>query len=646
MSQGSQKPQSDLASKKISEQSAKGKRKIFSRENLSKIILPSLFLIAIIMTPVLFEAFNVRHERIDDIIDKEYDDNWPFPGIGDAPSQNLDPSLNNDTDDFMDQFTEGIPAESQDIILYRISPYDPNNQFYWRMEAYDTYTMFAWERNFSLTSYPGYSSSSGDGEFSVTSMEMTYLGSQLSRYFPAPYHYINSEKIYENYQFDPSYDIISSSMDEDMYGCKVITGEFVPTIANTTLSYIVEYTKQNNSDIKTNSAGYSDLAAYLSLDSQLAARYLQIPTSYSTNAPYTTTIASNLYDPTKTIYSQVMKNMLWLSTNCTYDINMLLGLSNDAPASGEDYVEWFLNRHSGTAAHFAASLAIICRLQNIPSRIVIGFSYGDNDGSEFLIRAKHLHSWVEIFIPFSGTTGYWVAFDPSPLIPTIRESYGNNVIGANPIFYCSNEFFLFPHMLPTAPSPYIFEPNPLSNAWYQDPYPPNAWYGPYVNRTQSFTIFAILASGSLTDLLYYLFTGNPGDLDFIEGEEIIFYDTTDNILLGSAITDSGGNASISYAYPIATNSGLHKISAKWLGVEVPTYDLQKITVDLNEDDFYEAGIILTGVINITSGYLEQIINSFYCTEFNQKCVILGFSLDMVFQDCKIILITIIPKKSI
>ncbi|HUT80788.1 MAG TPA: transglutaminase domain-containing protein [Candidatus Bathyarchaeia archaeon] len=644
MSQGNRKPQSDIASKKVREQSAKGKRKIFSRENLSKIILPSLFLIAIIMTPVLFEAFNVRHERIDDIINKEYDDNWPFPGLGDAPSQNLDPSLNNDSDDFMDLFTEGIPEESQDIILYRVSPYDSNNQYYWRMEAYDTYTMDAWERNFSTTTYPGYSTSTGDGEFSVTSMEMTYLGGELSRYFPVPYHYINSEKLYENYQFSPSGDVISTSMDQDMYGCKIISGEFTPTVANTTLSYTVEYTKQDNSDIKANSAGYSALSNYLSLNPGLAARYLQIPSGYSTTAQYTTSIASDLYDPTKTIYGQVMKDMLWLSTNCTYDVNMLLGLSDDAPATGEDYVNWFLTRHSGTAAHFAASLAILCRLQNIPSRIILGFSYGDNGGSEFLIRARHLHSWVEIFVPFSSTTGYWVAFDPSPLIPGIRESYGNNVIGVNPIFYCSNEFFLFPHMLPTAPSPYIFEPNPLSNAWYQDPYPPNAWFGPYVNRTQSFSIFAILASGSLTDLLVYLYSGDPGDLDFVEGEEITFYDTTDNIILGSAITDSGGNASINYAYPITANSGLHKISAEWLGTEVPIYDLQYITVNLQEDDFQESGVILTGIINITSGYPEQITNSFSNIEFNQKYIILNLPLKLITQDYVPLLIFIILKK--
>ncbi|NHJ86823.1 MAG: transglutaminase domain-containing protein [Asgard group archaeon] len=645
MSQGSRKSQSDLVSKKISQQSVKGRRKIFSKENLLKIILPSLFLIALIMSPVLFEAFNVRHERIDDIIDKEYDDDWPFSDDPNDPTQDLDPSLNNDSSDFMDDFTDGIPEETQNMILYRVSPYDSANQYYWRMEVYDTYLMDSWERNFTRLPYTGYSSSTGDGEFTVTTMEMVYQGSELSRYFPAPYHYINSERISEDYQFIPSGDVISTSMYSDIYGTKRISGEFAPTVSTTNLTYTVEYTKQNNSDIKASSVGYSALSSYLSLHPEVASRYLQIPTDYSTEAPFTTSIASSLYDNSVTIYNQVMKNMIWLSGYCLPDIDMFLGQSTDSPDPGEDYVEWFLNRQSGTAAHYAASLAILCRLQNIPSRIVVGFSYGDNDGSEFLIRAMDYHSWVEIFIPFSSSTGYWVAFDPFPLIPGIRDSYGNNVIGASPIFYCSNEFFLSPHMLPTAPTPYIFEPNPLSNAWYQDPYPPNDWYGPYVNRTQSFDIFAILASGSLTDLFVYLYSGITGDLDFVEGEEISFYDTTYDILLGSAITDSGGNATISYAYPLVANSGQHIISARWLGIEVPTYDIQDITINFDIVDLMsleDSGVLLTGIINITSVYPEQIVNLF--SNLNQKYIISTLPINPLIHNTKLLLIVIIPKR--
>ncbi|MHA1211928.1 MAG: transglutaminase domain-containing protein, partial [Candidatus Heimdallarchaeota archaeon] len=573
MSQDRRKPQSDKVDKKSNTSSPK--KKFFSRDNISKVILPSLFLIGIILTPLVFEVFSTRHQRIDDVIDDNYDGNWPLPGIG-SPSQPIDPDTNN-TEDLMDLFTDGIPEETQDIILYRISPYDANEEYYWRLEVYDNYDTTSWDRDISTVPYTGYDNyltdTFADGEFTVTSMEMTYFDNLLLRYFPAPYHYIYSEEFNNNYQFNPAIDVVSSSIEEDIYGSKLFNAEFIPSISNTTLTYDIAYTEQNNTDIKVSSTGFSDLSTLIGLDSELNDRYLQLPLDYSSTAPYTNAVANSLLDNSRTIYTQVMRNMIWLATNCTYDYPMLMGLSDDAPAPGEDYVEWFLTRRSGTAAHFASSLSILCRLQNIPTRLVVGFSYGEENNSDFVIRAKHLHSWVEVFLPFDNTHGYWVAFDPSPLLPEVsRDAFGKNVIGSELIFHCSNEFFLLPHMTPTAPSPYIFEPNPLSPAWFEDPYSPGDWYGPYVNREENFNIFALIANGKNSDLLTYLssvFT-DPGDLVFSPGEEVTFYDITDNIELGTAVTDSGGIAQITFNYSSTTNTGQHIIVAEWLGIRVST----------------------------------------------------------------------------
>ena len=88
------------------------RRKIFTRSNFFKIFLPSLILIGIILTPVLFEAFNTRHQRVDDIIEA------PFPpDLFDIfntiiPGLDIDPDLN-DSDDFMDGFTNGVVDPEQ-----------------------------------------------------------------------------------------------------------------------------------------------------------------------------------------------------------------------------------------------------------------------------------------------------------------------------------------------------------------------------------------------------------------------------------------------------------------------------------------------------------------------------------------------------
>ncbi|NHJ31274.1 MAG: transglutaminase domain-containing protein [Asgard group archaeon] len=595
MSQDSRKPQRGPIPRSPKEQMVPKKRKIFTRSNITKIFLPSLFLIAIILTPVLFEAFNTRHQRLDDIIEAPVPGNWYDDLFNNgAPSQDIDPD-DNSTDGFMDGFTNGVSDPER--ILFRITPTD--EYFYWRLEAYDQYLMDSWDKNITTTEISGYAThpaADDDGTFTVQTAELPYSGGTLAGNFPAPYHYQYNEVFADNTYFEPAINWTEeyTTLNEDMYGCKVIDAQFEQVSGNTTLYYDTYYTIQNNTDIKQGSEGFSSLSTLVAADSTLTDRYLQIPTDYSTFAPDTTQVAANLLNTSNTIFSQVYRNMFWLSNNCTYDLDMLLGLSTESPAPGEDYVEWFLDRRMGTAAHFAAALAVICRLQNIPSRIIVGFSSGDIEGSEFVIKAKHVHSWIEVFIPIGGT-GYWVAFDPSPLIPGLREQFGVNTIGFETVFHCTNEFFISPlHMQQQSSYPY-FVPEPTSTAWFSDPYNPGNWYGPYVNRSQSFFITAFLANGNDQDFFNYIRGQGSGDLEFIQGEQITFIDTTANIILGSAVTDAAGEATISYSYPVDADSGLHYIVAEWQGIQTPTYDLRYLPLS-----YVETGVIVTGSVNITS----------------------------------------------
>ncbi|NHK31985.1 MAG: transglutaminase domain-containing protein [Asgard group archaeon] len=594
-------PRDDSLRKKVKSPPKKPKKKFFTRDNVSKIILPSLLLIAIILTPIFFEIFDVRHQKIDDVVEAPVPGNW-YDDLfnGGAPTQDIDPDDDNFTDGFMDGFTNGLSDPERE--LFRVQP--TSEKLYWRLETYDTYTMDAWDKDYTTSNITGYSSLPGysDGEFTVTT-DRNYTGGILTSYFPAPYHYLYPEVFSDNYNFNPSSEWlqVTSSLQEDIYDCKIISTQFEPTSGSTTLAYDVSYTLQDNTLIRDSSAGFSELNTHRTTDTELTTRYLQLPTDYSSNAPYTTQIAADLLNASASIYQQVFRNIIWLSNNCTYDLAMLLGLSDEAPSLGEDYVEWFLNRNMGTAAHFAASLSIICRLQNIPSRIVVGFSYGDEMASEFIIRAKHVHSWVEVFIPFSDSEGYWVAFDPSPLIPGLRDEYGANTIGFDTIFYCTNEFFLPPHVYPNpiSPPPY-FIANPLSTAWSQDPYNPSNWYGPYVSRNQPFNLIAYLALGSDLDFYDYITTGNPSALTFIEGEQVTFIDTTTDTILGTALTNSSGVAQFNQTYDITTASGLHIIAASWLGTQVETINLLTYNPFAIPPSYEASGVIVSGTVNITN----------------------------------------------
>jgi transglutaminase-like putative cysteine protease len=78
-----------------------------------------------------------------------------------------------------------------------------------------------------------------------------------------------------------------------------------------------------------------------------------------------------------------------------------------------DPVEDFLfQQRAGHCEYFAASMAVMLRLEGVPARVVNGFQPGEwNEfGRYFTVRQRDAHAWVEAFIPGAG----WLTFDPSP----------------------------------------------------------------------------------------------------------------------------------------------------------------------------------------------------------------------------------------
>jgi hypothetical protein len=81
----------------------------------------------------------------------------------------------------------------------------------------------------------------------------------------------------------------------------------------------------------------------------------------------------------------------------------------------EDFV---INTKVGHCNRFATALVLMLRSVGVPSRIVLGYSGYETDGSgTYEIRQCHAHSWVEALIqrPTSGGhTWHWLTLDPTP----------------------------------------------------------------------------------------------------------------------------------------------------------------------------------------------------------------------------------------
>jgi transglutaminase-like putative cysteine protease len=81
----------------------------------------------------------------------------------------------------------------------------------------------------------------------------------------------------------------------------------------------------------------------------------------------------------------------------------------------------FLAQKSGYCIHFASAMAVMARLEGIPSRIAVGYAPGRITGAtvsipgqaalpEYEVDARDAHAWPELYFQGVG----WVAFEPTP----------------------------------------------------------------------------------------------------------------------------------------------------------------------------------------------------------------------------------------
>ncbi|QDW29140.1 transglutaminase domain-containing protein [Arthrobacter sp. KBS0702] len=81
----------------------------------------------------------------------------------------------------------------------------------------------------------------------------------------------------------------------------------------------------------------------------------------------------------------------------------------------------FLAQKSGYCIHFASAMAVMARLEGIPSRVAVGYAPGRPTGAtvsipgqgalpEYEVDARDAHAWPELYFQGVG----WVAFEPTP----------------------------------------------------------------------------------------------------------------------------------------------------------------------------------------------------------------------------------------
>ncbi|MGA8151055.1 MAG: DUF3488 and transglutaminase-like domain-containing protein [Terriglobales bacterium] len=143
---------------------------------------------------------------------------------------------------------------------------------------------------------------------------------------------------------------------------------------------------------------------------EILLNYLQLPTL----DPRIPRLAEQITASESSNYDKAVALERYLRSHFGYTLQ----LSRSAPR--DPLANFLFERKRGHCEYFASSMAVMLRTLQIPSRVVNGFRTGEfNDlTSQYLIRARDAHSWVEAYFPGYG----WVSFDPTPAAPAATNT--------------------------------------------------------------------------------------------------------------------------------------------------------------------------------------------------------------------------------
>jgi transglutaminase-like putative cysteine protease len=119
----------------------------------------------------------------------------------------------------------------------------------------------------------------------------------------------------------------------------------------------------------------------------------------------------------------------------------------------------FLTQKSGYCIHYSSAMAVMARLEGIPSRIAVGYAPGRSTGEtvslggqgalpEFEVDARDAHAWPELYFQGLG----WVPFEPTPSRGVVPDYASETVSPGSPDLIENNDD-LIPDSTAPAPAP-------------------------------------------------------------------------------------------------------------------------------------------------------------------------------------------------
>lgn len=162
------------------------------------------------------------------------------------------------------------------------------------------------------------------------------------------------------------------------------------------LTYTVLSRTPNIERAKLESAGATDPQA-------ITDTYLGLPSDFPF---YASDLARAVTRGAVTRYEKARALQDWFRTQFNYSLDTKAGHGDDALVS-------FLQSGEGYCEQFAGAYAAMARSLDIPARVAVGFTPGNEDPDDpdvYHVLGRHAHAWPEVYFPGSG----WVPFEPTP----------------------------------------------------------------------------------------------------------------------------------------------------------------------------------------------------------------------------------------
>ena len=174
--------------------------------------------------------------------------------------------------------------------------------------------------------------------------------------------------------------------------------------------------------VEHNASLYDPYRSNASMDAPR--QYLNVPPTINTDiwdlaADWDLDEASGTYGKALSIAKE-------LSERCVYseETNMLSG-------DEEPLFKFLFLTRKGQSLDFASAFTLMARMEDIPSRLVIGYAVGEATGDGRQYREGHIHAWSEIYLEQLG----WVAMEVTPYAGGAYGGSGAKGDGKDPFVF-------------------------------------------------------------------------------------------------------------------------------------------------------------------------------------------------------------------